>query len=258
MDDLITLKQKHLNKRMARTNIHALRAMASMQRRAVPFLTTIGSSTALIGQVCYEMPRTNDLSTIYDPVLMAQRYVDAGADAIGLFTDTVIEYDGAQDMTLIADAMRLSKTPVIHMDYVLDEYHVVEARAAGASVVVLYSDLVPPEQLRQLTSAVHRNLMTAVIQVFNRTQLESALQWSPQVIGLGAMSPLDLEVHMPTITRLRKAIPNGQQVMIPQPLRTLDAVRAALALNLSAITVDQTLMGELKTVEALHRILART
>ena len=229
---------------MQETDIEALRAMASMQSRPVPFLTTIGAETAIVGQIRYELPRTGDLSTRYDPVTMARNFVEVGVDAVSMFTDSVPEYDNTLDMTLVNEATRSEGVPVIHQDYTIHEYDVVAARAAGASVVILTSGIVSAERLRLLTSAVHRNRMTAVVDVFDEEQLKAALAWSPQVIGLSSTYPLGTVVDMEHIARLRDAVPPGQHVMITHPLYNLDDLRQAAALGVSAITVnDRLLLG---------------
>lgn len=239
MDSIIEAKQAQLDKRLERVSLSALRAVASMQSRPVPFLTHVDNHVALIGHIRYQMPLTGDLSTRYDPVMQARQFVGAGVDAVSLFTDTVIERDGTTDMTLVSDALRQFETPVISQDYVLHEYHVIEARAAGASVVVLTSGMVPASKLRALTSIVHRNRMTAVVAVYNMEQLHTALTWSPQVIGLGGRSPLDSRPDWDLIRRLRRHVPPGQRVILCTPVQTPDDLHAALDVGFDAITIGR-------------------
>jgi indole-3-glycerol phosphate synthase len=257
VNTFLTQKQDILKARMARTSIDALRAMASMQARPIPFLTTVGAETTVIGQVRYELPRTGDLSTRYDPVMVARNYVEAGVDAVSMFTDAVPAYDGTVDMTLVNEALRPLKIPVIHQNYALHEYDVVAARAAGASVVVLTSGIVSADRLRLLTSAVHRNRMTAVVHVFDQEHLRATLEWSPQVIGLSAANPLDTTVDMDHIARLREAVPPGQRVMIPHPLHTLDEIRTAVSLGVDAVTVSAMLLLGGTSEELREALVAR-
>ncbi|MEL6270867.1 MAG: hypothetical protein AAFU54_07270 [Chloroflexota bacterium] len=242
MDAVIEAKQTQLKERKQKTSLEALRAVASMQNRPIPFLTHIGSYTTIVGQIRYQMPMTGLLSTRYDPVMQANQYVSAGVDAISIFTDTVIERNGLADITLVNEAMQHSQTPIISQDYVLDEYHVVEARAGGASVVILTSGIVTPAKLRNLTSAVHRNRMTAVVTVFNEQQIEEACTWSPQVIGLGGHSPLDHTIDLDHIRHLRARVPNGQRVMICNPVQRLEDIREAVSIGVDAITVNRQLL----------------
>lgn len=256
LTEVVQAKQELLQARMKRMNLDALRAMASMQQRPHPFLTTVEMPTALVGQIRYQMPTTGDLSTRYDPVLLAKSYLQAGADAIAVFTDSVLEYDGTSDLTLISAALRSTPAPLIAQDYVLHEYHIVEMRAAGASVVMLNSSILPTDKLRQLTSAAHRNLMTAVVEVFDLEQLETALTWSPQVIGLSSPNPLSFNVDLLHVATLRKHIPPDQRVMITRPLHTFDEVQHAGQIGVDAVIVTDRLMLSDMT-ESLKAVLKR-
>lgn len=251
MESLIEARQTHLKDRMMRTSLNALRAMASMQSRPFPFLTQIDAPTAIVGQVRYERPVGHG-GAVYDPVPTAQSFVEAGADAIAVFAPGNSDHDITIDLTLINDAMRFSETPIISQDYVLHEYHVVEARAAGASVVTLTAGFVSLDKLRQLTSAVHRNRMTAVVHIHDHNELEAVLAWTPQVIGLSSPDPVSIEVDLDFVREMREQIPCGQQVMITQPLLTLDEVRAAMALNVHAVTVDHYLLNDPQQAEQLR------
>ncbi|MEM6528147.1 MAG: hypothetical protein AAF653_07610 [Chloroflexota bacterium] len=258
MDAVIEAKQKQLKERKQKTSLEALRAVASMQSRPIPFLTHVGNYTAIVGQIRYQMPMTGLLSTRYDPVMQANQYVASGADAISIFTDTVIERNGLADITLVNEAMQHSQTPIISHDYVLDEYHVVEARAGGASVVVLTSGIVTASKLRNLTSAVHRNRMTAVVTVFDKAQIEEACTWSPQVIGLGGRSPLDHTIDLDFVRHLREMIPGGQRVMICNPLQTIEDVREAVSIGVDAITVNRQLLTDTDVKGAVVAMLHGT
>ncbi len=256
VNQLLAKKQALLKQRMAHTSIDGLRAMASMQSRPIPFLTTVGAPTAIVGQVRYQLPRTGDLSTRYDPVMIAKTYVEGGADAIAMFTDAVPEYDGTVDMTLVNEAMRFQNVPVINQDYMIHEYNLVAARAAGASVVVLTSGLLPSEKLRLLTSVVHRNRMTAIVDVFDATQLKHALAWSPQVIGLSGTDPTGYSVDLDHVAQLRPLIPVHQSVMITQALHQIDELRRVAEIGVDAVTVsDRLLLGYSKAqlLQALRR-----
>ncbi len=258
LDHVIESKQALLKNRMSRTPIDAVRAMASMQSRPLPFLTTVDSRVALVGQVRYTPPDMSDLSRVYDPVLMAGKYIElGGVDAISVFTDSAVSHDGNVDITLINDVAKRRDKPVIGQDYVLHEYHVVEARAAGASVVMLAASVLEPDLLRSLLSAVHRNRMTAVVEVFDEEQLQTALEFRPQVIGLSSAMPGSNEVNLEVVHALREQVPAGQKVMLAAPLYTLRDVSTAIEFNIDAITVGDNLLTNIDSAQKLKVLLGR-
>src|SRR3990172_8133361 len=83
LDREIVLKTKleDLKARQARTPVQAVIALATMQQRPRPILSTVsgGHRVQLIGQI----RRTET----YDPVASALQYIRAGVDAISFYTD---------------------------------------------------------------------------------------------------------------------------------------------------------------------------
>src|SRR5690606_11247854 len=138
----------------------------------------------IIGQVKHNL--SNNGQVAYDPVGMALRYVHKEVDAVALFTDQIIYEDGLDDLMFVASAI---DRPVICQDYVLDEYEIVEARAAGASALLLSAAVLDNDTLRRMVSATQRNLMTAIVQVLNIEELDYAISLSPHVISLSTDNP---------------------------------------------------------------------
>ena len=213
----------------------------------------------LIGNIKYAMPQTGPLMSTYDPVGLALRYTRAGMDAVTLFTDESLYQGGLDDMVLVSRAVNV---PLISQDYILDEYQVVEARAAGASALVLCSTIVTPADLRVLVSATQRNRMTAIVEVRNQTEIEYALSLSPDVNGLSGRDLHSRDVNTAHLPELRSLIPPSIRVMLMDSLHTLDQVHMAVSMGVNAIVVDEMLLdSEANRIEldkVLRRIPAQT
>jgi indole-3-glycerol phosphate synthase len=252
LETIIAAKRQALQQRKAKTPIDAVRALASMQRRPQPVLNTIGEQVTLIGQVRHTVSRTGSLLETYDPVSMALRYVRGQVGAISLFTDSAVYPRGLDDLTLMTRAVNV---PAISQDYVLDEYHLVETRAAGASAVVLSSDVLDKHALRTLVSAAARNRMTSIVQVQNEEQLQYAQSLSPQVIGLGSGDECNLDLN--TLHHLRAMIAPGVRVMIMCCLESLHDVELGLKVGVDAVMVSTQLFANDNTMNQLHEMLNR-
>jgi indole-3-glycerol phosphate synthase len=252
LETIIAAKRQALQQRKAKTPIDAVRALASMQRRPQPILNTVGERVTIIGQVKHTVSSTGSLLETYDPVSMALRFMRGNADAISLFTDSTTYPRGLDDLTLVTRAV---SAPAINQDYVLDEYHVVETRAAGASALVLSSDVLDKHALRTLVSATARNRMTSIVQVQNEDQLTYALSLSPHVIGLG--SPDECNLDMNELTQLRALIPSSIHVMIMCCLESLHDVEMALKVGVNAVIVSASLFSNDNAVHQLHTTLNR-
>jgi len=252
---VIAAKRQALTDRKSRTPIEAVRALATMQKRPQPILRTVtaDAQVMLIGQIKYIQPE-GDGAGDYDPVATALRFSNAGVEAVSLFTDETIYQGGLDDLVLVSRAV---KVPVISQDYILDEYQIIEARAAGASAIVLSSAILEPSILYKLLSATHRNSMTAIVEVHNPDELNYALSLSPYVIGISNRDPWTREIDVGNIAQLRPLIPQDIRVMVMDGLATLDEIERVIKLGVHAILVREPVLDDLQQVAQLTAMLNR-
>ncbi|MBZ0282901.1 MAG: hypothetical protein K8L97_19330 [Anaerolineae bacterium] len=254
LDVILAAKRQYLQERKAKTPIEAVRALASMQKRPQPVLSSVmqDAPVMLIGQIKYA-PDTEPRRGGYDPVASAVKLVKNGADAVALFTDETLYQGGLDDLVLVSRAVSV---PVISQDYFLDEYQIVEARAAGASALMLRAGILEPSALRTLVSATQRNRMTAIVEVHNSAELEHALKLSPYVIGI---HPRDFRaLDGGSGWRIRPLAPPNIRVMVTEGLKTIDEVQAAVSLGVDAVLIDEHLLDDATQVADLHYALRRS
>src|SRR4051812_31155258 len=205
LHEIIVAKRDRLARRKAATPLDAMRALAGMQKRPQPILSTVTDDghVMLLGQIRYGTPS-------YDPVTLALHYANAGLDGLTLFTDNRIYDGGINDLALITRAVSV---PVLMQNYVFDEYQVVEARAAGASSLTLIAELVDASTLRSLISATQRNRMTAGVRGATQDEMNITLEVCPPVIELGKRDPESGTLDLGHLEALRAAIPSTCRVL---------------------------------------------
>ncbi len=247
LHDIIEAKRERLAQRKAATPLDAMRALASMQKRPHPFLSTVTDDghVMLFGQIRY--------GVAYDPVTLALNYAQAGLDGVTLFTDDLIYDGGMNDLALITRALAI---PVLMQNYLFDEYQIVEARAAGAASVTLVAGFLDDTLLRTLVSATQRNRMSATVRVNSCEELQAALEVCPTVIDIGGRDPLTDELDIAHITALREKIPAMFRVLIYNRLRTLEEAAAIAPLKPDGVLVNTHLLAQEGAVERLREIFS--
>src|SRR6266704_589397 len=85
-----------------------------------------------------------------DPVAHAQAYVRGGAVSISVLTDELHFGGSLDDLAQVVSAVPV---PVLRKDFILDELQLYEARAAGASAVLLIVRALTSDGLRVLARA---------------------------------------------------------------------------------------------------------
>lgn len=243
VDDILHAKQERLIQRRQKTPPAAVIRLAEMQQPPPPLLNVVtgGETVCLLGQVAHRKR--------YDPVGQALRHLRAGMDGIAFFTDHQVYASGLDDLLLVCRGVR---RPVLYQNYILDEYHVAEARASGAAALTLYASILPPDMLRRTVSITQRWRMAAVVQVESAPQLEYACALSPHALSIGSPGMVDVPHSLALLADLRHLIPRHTQVFLLNSLREPGEIDRALELGVDALVLDESLLD---APEALAEVM---
>ena len=107
-------------------------------------------SVGVIAEVKRRSPSTGAIQAALDPVAHARAYAAGGAVAVSVLTEPGHFGGSMDDLRRVVAAVPL---PVLCKDFIVDELQLVEARAAGASAVLLIARILGSARLRELIVA---------------------------------------------------------------------------------------------------------
>jgi indole-3-glycerol phosphate synthase len=203
------------------------RRAAATPDRPAPFAQWDRSRLALIAEVKRRSPSHGTISADLDPVAHAVAYASAGASAISVLTDGPFFGGSLDDLRAVAGRVEV---PLLRKDFILDELQVAEARAAGASAVLLIVRALPPERLCALTTAARDWGLATVVEVHDARELELALAIDAPVIGVNSRNLDTFEIDVDAAWALIGRIPPDRVVIAESGMASVaDAGRAAEA-----------------------------
>ncbi len=249
MEDLQTIlsvKQLWLDNRQQRTPQLALIALADMQVRPLPSLNVVRDDASILTIGYIPLVQT------YDPVLQALRLARDGVNAVGLFTDSRTYSKGLDDLLMVA--LGAKNTPVITFDYPLNEYHVIEMRAAGASAVMLYASIVTEAALKRMVSIALRVRMTTIIHAETPDQFDLAVKMGPHAVSVGVGDYFQFADNQALLAYVAQHKPYNMRLMLRPCLVNLTQVEQVLDLGVDALVLDEPLLKD-KTRDKLYRLL---
>jgi indole-3-glycerol phosphate synthase len=146
-------------------------------------------------------------------------------------------FDGSLDH--LREVRQAVDLPVLRKDFILTDYQVAEAAAAGADAVLLIVAALAPAELAALMRAAHGRGLAALVEVHDRDEIAAALDAGAGIIGVNSRNLRTLEVSQPLLDALVPAIPDDVIAVAESGLKT-----AADLARLTAAGYDAFLIGE--------------
>ncbi len=196
------------------------------------------TTPALIAEVKKASPSRGLLCPDFDPLLLARTYAENGAAAISVLTDEKY-FQGHLDYLRQIHAA-LPNTPLLRKEFVLDPYQIYEARAAGASAVLLIAAYLDPALLADLHALILELGMAALVEVHDADELHAALQLANlQLLGVNNRNLHDFSIKLETCLTLRPLVPPEICFVAESAIHTHQDVT-----RLAEAGVDAMLIGE--------------
>jgi indole-3-glycerol phosphate synthase len=198
-------------------------------------------------------PSRGVLRAAYDPVAIARGYAASGAAAISVLTEPTF-FDGSLDH--LAAVHAAVDVPVLRKDFVVSEYQILEARAAGASALLLIVAALTPEELRTLTEQARTAGLDVLVEVHDAEELAVAAGAGARIIGVNNRNLRTLEVDVKASETLIGRIPKGAVAVSESGLRTADDLQRLRGLGYHAFLVGERFMTTPDPGAALADLMA--
>jgi indole-3-glycerol phosphate synthase len=198
----------------------------------------------VIAEVKRASPSKGAIALDLDAVTQARRYAEGGADAISVLTDEEFYHGSLDDLRAIRAAV---PTPVLRKDFILDRYGLLEARAAGADLVLLIVAALPigPQGRSALAALVEeaRALgLTPLVEVYTAEEARVALEIGAELIGVNNRNLHTFEVSLETTERLAPLLAPHALVVSLSGMSSAADARRAVAAGARAVLVGEALV----------------
>src|SRR4051812_26101185 len=181
LDDIVAGVREDLAVRQAavpEADLLALVSEAPATRDPMPAFRSPGLS--VIAEVKRRSPSKGDLAEIPDPAALAGAYAAGGADAISVLTEGRRFGGSLADLRSVRAAV---DTPLLRKDFIVTGYQLLEARAAGADLVLLIVAALDDTTLGRLHAQARDLGLTVLVEVHDETEIARALAVGAELVG---------------------------------------------------------------------------
>ncbi|HUG05233.1 MAG TPA: indole-3-glycerol phosphate synthase TrpC [Candidatus Limnocylindria bacterium] len=207
----------------------------------------------VIAEVKRRSPALGTLSADADPAALALAYEAAGATAVSVLTEPRHWGGSLEDLVAVREAVRI---PVLCKDVIVDEYQIVQARAAGADAVLLIAEALTDEELHRFIARANTLGMGVLLEAHEPVAFGRAVAAGTMVVGVNARNlrrPTEIDVGR--VRQLHTFARDGQVLVAESGIESVDDARL-LPARVDAVLVGTALMRSADPVPLIRGITA--
>ena len=241
LDEIIEKRKLQLEKEMAKVPFEDMKRKAlNSDFMTKDFKSAIsGDSLSVICEVKKASPSKGLIRPDFHPVEIAREYESAGADAISCLTEEHYFQGSSEYLKSIAECVYI---PILRKDFIINEYQIYEARAIGASAILLITAVLDEETLSRFYKLASSLSLDCLVEVHNESELEKALNIGADIIGINNRNLKTFNVDLNTTGKLASLIPKDKVIVSESGIKDNSDMKAVRSLGASAVLIGETLM----------------
>jgi indole-3-glycerol phosphate synthase len=197
-------------------------------------------------------PSRGVLRPDYDPAAISRAYEAAGAAAISVLTEPTF-FDGSlEDLETVS---RTTGLPLLRKDFIVSDYQLLEASAAGASAILLIVAALTDGDLRALSVHAETLGLDTLVEVHSALDLRRAADAGARIIGVNNRNLRTLEVDVHASEELIAQMPKGAIAVSESGLKTAGDLTRLGELGYQAFLIGERFMAVEDPGEALRTLL---
>ena len=239
-------------------SLRSLKSVSEAASESSPphdFLNALTSTdfVGLIAEVKKASPSKGIIREDFDPVGIAKIYCRSGAHCISVLTDEHFFQGSLEYLSAIRTAVSV---PLLRKDFIIDEYQVYEARAAGADAVLLIAECLETNQMKDLHETISGLGMTPLVELYEEDNVDRVLDCNPRLVGINNRDLKTFEVDLGRSVRLRHRIPDEIAMVSESGITSNADVKMLHQAGIDAMLVGESLMRADDIAEAVESLLA--
>jgi indole-3-glycerol phosphate synthase len=178
-------------------------------------------------------------------------YERAGARALSVLTEES-RFGGA--LADLAAARQASSLPILRKDFIVEEYQVHEALAAGADAILLIVAALDTGTLIRLHSLATQLGLATLVEVHDAIELDAAHEIGAEIVGINNRDLTTLQVDVERTYELLPDVRDGALVVAESGFRSHNELERLERAGVDAVLVGEALMRA-SDIEAATRQL---
>ena len=193
----------------------------------------------VLAEIKRASPSKGKLNAITDVVTLAMTYQTGGASAISVLTESRGFLGSLDDLRAVRAATNI---PLLRKDFISTEYQILEARAAGADIILLIVAGLPSGRLIELKQFAEQLGLAVLVETHNEGEVRFAVDIDTKLLGINARDLSTFETDRDLFSKLSHLIPSETIKIAESAVRDADDVRHYRAAGADVVLIGEALV----------------
>lgn len=198
-----------------------------------------GSRVNVIAEIKRASPSRGLLAEIPDVASLAKIYESAGAAVISVLTEQRSFLGKLDDLSTVSAAVNV---PTLRKDFIATEYQILEARAAGASMILLIVAGLEQKVLSSLKSFAESLGLQVLLETHTAEEIERAKLLTPRIVGINARNLSTFSTDRDLFGNLASLLPSDCIRVAESAVRGVEDVEAYAQAGADCVLVGEALV----------------
>lgn len=184
-------------------------------------------------------PSKGVIAQEFDYLQIAKDYEAAGASAISVLTEPDF-FQG--DIRYLNEICKNVKIPLLRKDFIIDSYQIYQAKANGASCVLLICAILSETQLKEYITICDSLGLSALVEIHDEEEAKMAIAAGARIVGVNNRNLKDFTVDINNSLRLRSKIKDDILFVAESGIKTAQDIKQLYDAHVNGVLIGETMM----------------
>ena len=200
---------------------------------------------SVIGEFKKASPSKGVISEDFKIMDILSYYTCIGIRAFSILTEE--DYFKGSDEYL-KKIKKSSITPILRKDFIIDLYQIYEAKVLGADGILLIAAVLG-ESLGEFYDEAKRLNLQPLVEVHNKEELDLALKYDCDVIGINNRDLKTFNVSLDTTRELKSYVPEEKILVSESGIMSIDDLKLIKSYGVNGVLIGEIFMRNIDNVD---------
>lgn len=207
--------------------------------------------SGVIAEFKRKSPSKPEINLFAQPEEITIGYMQSGASALSVLTDN--HFFGGSNYDL-STARKFNYCPILRKDFIINPYQIHEAKSIGADAILLISEILTAEQVKDFASLAH-DLGLEVLMELHSTEQLSKITDNIDVVGVNNRNLKTFKTNIQSSLDMVEVLPDDRCIISESGIHNVEQMISLSEAGYDGFLIGERFMAQSDPVAACQKLI---